>query len=639
MNRTVKLKGTNLFSKERWGIVRKAVLKVNLVVIKASMLAKTYYISQDHELALDADFYDLCIKVVTNTSLSFRGTLTPEKESKQDIYYSMQTIFQQGFGAHINLEGMSLSNVFAYVSAHLETMALNNIQFHYPKYLNLYMRKYLETKQTIMKARNHLLYRTECPTEITEWMNEHKPFMIPLRDETSFEKDIQKRPWLYLSHMVKIVKHVEENFPEAKLLSPLIMRKSYIPKHIHLDTNALVQLLMKSEDIKEYVKWYELQYGAKPNIKTKGDLGSSFKKIFGRDPKDAKEDFLYQQSFWLYLCRFEHPNYKKIIASDLSFGNSINTDGCSVSLLMVSEQEKKKFSVRKVKPKKKAADEFCHELKEDTLFLGCDPGKNDLVAMTDGSHTFKYTKGQRHRDCQIKKYTRRSYRLRDELVLEGDFQSKTALVPGYYVMLNNPTLLQYENQVLSGTSSKSCQLEPFLRYVKAKLFMEDTVSKLYATPRYRNDRFSNYVLVKSSEDKMLNRLETFVKERHQKKANKCHDDVVNSNVNMKSYRHVNIFYGDWGRNPNLKNQGPTPGIGLRRKINTLYNTITVSEHYTSKTCPCCKERTLANFKLDGSTRLVSSKHHLLCCTNCSSWWNRNWAGAYNILLKGLKAGS
>ena len=289
----------------------------------------------------------------------------------------------------------------------------------------------------------------------------------------------------------------------------------------------------------------------------------------------------------------------------------------------MSNQAKKKFKGRKVNRNKKK-DEFEHEVKPDTLFLGCDPGKSDLIAITDGSHTFKYTRGVREKDCERKKYERRSQNERTKLVMKGDFQSKRAIIPGYYPMIQDPTLLTYEQEVLSGSSSKSCDLQVFLKYVKFKLFMEDEVTKVYSAPRFRNDRFTRFVLTKSSEDKMLNRMKKFVDKRNERKTNRCHDQIVQDNVDKMDYKNVSIFYGDWGRNTSLKNQPPTPGIGLRRKIDKVFDTITVPEHFTSQTCPCCKERTLKNPKLDDPTRSVEFKHHLLCCTSCGSWWNRNW---------------
>ncbi len=637
MNKTVKLKGTNLFSKDRWDVIRTVVSKVNLITMKATMLAKAYYLSQDNNFPLDEDFYDLCTKVVTNTPLRFRGDVTPEKTTKQSHYDNMRTIFEQHFGSYIDLNGLSLSHVLNYVCKDLETAVLNNIQFNYIKYVNLYMYNHLEgiNKTMIAQARNHILYDYDCPIVLHHWIQQHKAFLVPQKDQ-SFDFDLLKRPWIYFDYMIQICKHVETNFPNTKLLSPFVLRRSYIPKHIRLDTNSLVQLLMDQTEIEQFVQWYELEYNIKPNIKTKRDLGSSFNKVFGRDPIDEREDFMYQQSFWLFLCRFEHPTYSKAVCrDDYVFGNSITTDGCSVSLLLTTKQAKKVFKARKVKKKNKA-DEFEHEIKPNGLHLGCDPGKSDLAAFTDGAHTFKYTKGQRDTDCKREKYKRRSEAPRTKCIIEGMFQSKTSCIPGYYSTLQDPSLLQYENEVLSASNSRSCDFLEFLKYVRLKLFMEDTVSELYNTPRFRNDRFTRYTLMESSTDKMLNNLKIFVNERLDRKSNTCHDDIVEANANKINFDHVNIFYGNWGRNPNLKNQAPTPGIGLRRKIDKVFKTTTTCEHGTSKTCPRCKEKTLVNPELPPD-RSVKKKHHLLCCTNCNSWWNRNWVGAYNILLKGLRA--
>lgn len=491
-------------------------------------------------------------------------------------------------------------------------------------------------KSTIAATRNYILYDYDCPEQFLDWANEHKAFLVPQREDT-FSSDIQARPWVYFDFMVQISKHVETNFPNTKLLSPFVLRRSYIPKHIRLDTNALVQLLMNQTDIEQFVEWFELQYNIKPKLNSKKDLGASFMKVFGREPNDESEDFMYQQSFWMFLCRFEHPSYRNAVSrGDFVFGNSITTDGCSVSLLLTTKQQKKKFKARKVKNKKDKTDEFDHKVKPNTLFLGCDPGKSDLIAITDGSHTFKYTKGQRDTDCKIEKYRRRSEIARSSITIDGMFQSKKSIVPGYYASLQDPSLLQFENEVLSGSSSKSCDVTLFMKYVHLKLLMEDKVSELYNKPRFRNDRFTRYALTESSNDKMLYRLKTYVQERQNLKSNTCHDPEIETNAGKTIFEHVSIFYGDWGRNPNLRNQAPTPGIGLRRKIDKVFDTISVSEHYTSKTCLRCKQVTLENRVLPPD-RTVKTKHHLLCCTNCNSWWNRNWVGAYNILLKGLRA--
>lgn len=621
MNRTVKLKGTNLFSKERWDVIRTLVSKVSIITLKASMLAKAYYLQEEVELTME--FYKLCFKVVTNTPVVFRGE---QNQQKINAYNSLQEIFINNFGDYVDIGNYSISQILNYNAKLLETCMLNNVQFHFDRYVSLYLTKHFEDKNVRWKIKSHLLFNKECDPIYHPWIQQHKHLLIPER-EVSYNEDLKIRPWLYLRYMVWICKHIETHFPGTKVLSPLVLHRSYIPRHIHIDTNALVQLFMDKENIKDFVNLYDLENNEKPKLKNKADLGKSFEKVFNRSPKNLLEDFKYQQSFWKYLCKFKDD------LEGFTFGNSIKTDGCSVSLLMTKELSKNKFKSRKVK-KKDNQDEF-DDFKLDvdnTKFFAADPGKEDLIAITDGSDTFKYTKGELHKDTKRKMFEKRNSLQRAELIIQGSFQARS-LIPGYYNIIENPTLLQYESYVLSQSTSKSCYQENFLKYVKAKVYMEESISKLYERPRFRNDKFTKYTLKQSSYDKMLNRLDKFIK--NTKIKNRCYDNIVSNNVNKKDYKEIVIFYGNWGRDSNLKNSSPTPGIGLRRVIHKKFKTKTTSEHFTSQTCPCCKNRSLKNPVF--LNRIVDKRHHLLCCTNCSSWWNRNWAGAYNILVKGFES--
>jgi hypothetical protein len=123
---------------------------------------------------------------------------------------------------------------------------------------------------------------------------------------------------------------------------------------------------------------------------------------------------------------------------------------------------------------------------------------------------------------------------------------------------------------------------------------------------------------------------------------------------------LELLNGNWGRNTNLRGSAPTPGIGMRRKVHKRFNTITTPEQFTSKTCICCHQRTLANPRITRPAKFigpkskkstlkkprknkfqnfVSAKHHLLRCTNvsCCRWFHRDDAGSFNILHIGLDA--
>jgi hypothetical protein len=125
-----------------------------------------------------------------------------------------------------------------------------------------------------------------------------------------------------------------------------------------------------------------------------------------------------------------------------------------------------------------------------------------------------------------------------------------------------------------------------------------------------------------SEYKFIKKLETFITEGRNiiMKGKYMNDDIdnkikTNAKIIKEDFSNVVIYYGNWGASPNLKRNAPTPGIGLRRYIHQYFPTVTINEHFTSVTCPCCKQRTLENVELRGEKRKVTEKHHLLRCKN------------------------
>ena len=102
---------------------------------------------------------------------------------------------------------------------------------------------------------------------------------------------------------------------------------------------------------------------------------------------------------------------------------------------------------------------------------------------------------------------------------------------------------------------------------------------------------------------------------------------VRSTDSGEVWHRVTILYGDWGRQPNLKHQAPSPGIGLRRILHATPGivTITVREAYTSSFCPRC----------GGHVDNDRGVHGLLRCDTCGVRWSRDVVGAKNILAKGM----
>jgi hypothetical protein len=142
---------------------------------------------------------------------------------------------------------------------------------------------------------------------------------------------------------------------------------------------------------------------------------------------------------------------------------------------------------------------------------------------------------------------------------------------------------------------------------------------LFSANSFRAARYRTHVAERSSEAKLVAQIE---------KAFPQGDPV--------------LLYGNWGRDPNLRNSAPTLGVGLRRRLARRFRTVTVDEHLTSSVCASCHTRNVVDpidrsYTRDGR-RHDRPLHSLLRCQNemCSSkWWARDVMGVVNILCNGL----
>jgi transposase len=290
------------------------------------------------------------------------------------------------------------------------------------------------------------------------------------------------------------------------------------------------------------------------------------------------------------------------------FDNAIITDGVSVSFQVTNEEifGRKVFGRKRKVITEDGEDKENFEVTKRHKILGCDPGKRDILTITDGFKTIRYTKGQRDQDVYSKA------RKKVTLSMKRKYDIET-----------------YESQVMNKYSKRSCNPIIFHRYVCLRKRKENEFNNLYRHPVFREFKFTNYVKTKSSEDRFKHKVEKTFSSSNNKTHGCCNDPLILSNAQLNS-KDIIIGWGDWGKTPNiLKGVGPTPGIGIRKRFSSKFKVVSVNEYMTSKTCPCCKDMTLK----------VHNKHHLLRCTNdeCKSrWWNRNVVGSFNILERCLK---
>lgn len=668
-------------------------------------------------LAVSDDLIDVCFSIVQgNRRIACRKAHDTPNEKKAAKKSAAKAAFAALFTKVLfcyddcfpgQEEGvatkLSLSFPISYVQGQLLTAIENNIVRHYLSYVKRYLKHHLAHLDGVVKpSKQHQKESWDIIKSVYDPEAEHYEnrvdqtimmFLFPIRADATkpLKYDLKVRKWVYLQRMVLINRGLEAMLLEMteeqrhdsglKLYSPISMFTSFVPNSIRLDTSGVAQLLMNKGRIEEYVKEYKLLYGIDLNITSKADLLSSYEKATGHKHATPQEEAEHATRLWRFLCKFDNKKYKEILCQARSngtvwcFDNAITTDGFSASFQIVHEsaRKRKKFTERKKKSKASEDDdqkesfpkytdpqvkEWLDSHGEDVVMVSVDPGKHDLAALTDGVKTLTYTSKQRNEKTKLKERSKKNMKLR-----------KTLRVQGVFGDLQNPTLEEFESQYLSETTLKTCRYAAFKEYMKRRQQLEKAAFLVYSHPHYRQSKFFTWCATKSSEDKFANEIiKTFSKGREQpkfckwlKESTDPVDVAIRKNCcNCHSVdRTVILAYGDWGRCPNaLKGCAPTPGIGLRRrldqKLRTLQGlcaadptTVTTSERDTSQTCPCCRVKGLKNpilpktkFKKNEPSpegpQTCVEKHHLLRCTNetCQSrFWNRNVAGALNILYR------
>ena len=553
---------------------------------------------------------------------------------------------------------ISFYYILQYSIANLVTAYINNIEAHYSKYPKRMIYCDLLKKNPEMKTKearkiagiitSYFWCDKDPPPDFNRDLFEYQNLFPEKISDKSRSYDIKVDPWRYLHKMVFIDRSLEDDFKEVKekyrkLLNPLPFHSSHVPMNIRLDTCGITQLLMTQTRIAEFKGLYDNIHNTNINIHAKSDMNSSYEKIHGHKPASDYEEARYASEVWGFLTNVDTCNQLKelrknpqINGHEFVFDNAVVTDATAMSIQIV---KKEKFRRKKMAPKRKNKEktdkkEFV-ESKTDISppkgkCISNDPGKHDILCMTDGIDTLCYTKGQRQQDCQTRVRTKETNKRRRKAGLEA-----------------------FETQVMSEFSKSSCKLDTFKQYCRLRFQKEKDFSKLYGHVMFRQFKFLAYCNTKSSEAKFVNKVNTKFKKANQpRKKTKCvtNEMVVNAAKTCSVGDQLIIGWGNWGKNPNaLKGCAPTPGIGIRRRFEAYFITRTVDEHYTSQECPCCKERSLEKMKIkpkklkkkEENATVVPDEieiHHLLRCTNdkCKCrLWNRNVVGSYNILSRFL----
>ena len=188
---------------------------------------------------------------------------------------------------------------------------------------------------------------------------EHRRYIAPSEWDMSLPYEAKANPLRYLASSFYMNGVLEKM--ECKLFQPLSLRTSIVPHYITIDTASLMNFFADE-----------------------GTKGALLKRI--------KEN---QERFWNRLFNFDKRVFRQ---KGYNFNCTLQTDGVAVSLLFVhkhySDTKNCPNCITGERPIAPSIEKFdanhCQELKERTV-VGVDPGKFNIVYMTDGAHKLRYT--------------------------------------------------------------------------------------------------------------------------------------------------------------------------------------------------------------------------------------------------------
>ena len=350
----LKGKASQFFYGNRIRPLRDVVSIVHDITSIATQFIKHYYINvffqaweadDTSRLVIDEDFISKVFSLVKNGTYQVRGDdgdarVIEAKQARAQIveaYVSTPYFMNDAVVNRDRYREYSLSFTLAYSAQQLETAYENNITAHF----STYVKKYVETslRRNAMLMLGHARYSAvpkaqrqaidhdaalafhdilerrfgddmKCARpEFVEWIDDNRSRLMPRSDEryASFDDHIENDPFVFLPVMVRINRLLEmlpsidvERYASTKLYSPLVLRTSYIPSHMCIDTTSLLHIFV--DNVERFKMWYRQRFGVElVNLKDKTSLASSYGSLVNRSDVTPGEESLHADRCWEYV--------------------------------------------------------------------------------------------------------------------------------------------------------------------------------------------------------------------------------------------------------------------------------------------------------------------------------------------------
>ena len=585
-------------------IIENAVIDINEIVILSYQFIRVYLLDKfnnNQELpTINKQFVLDVIKTISSPK-SNSGQKTKEENIKNaNDKADMKRFYNDVFSKLVDKKPCYSNKTFilAQTANEMITCINTNISTHFVKHLFKYINclfkepKSLEIKKETNKERRKELYKElnqeiralkndlinnkieNSKEEYHSWIRENKGILFPNKVTKSVAYDVKCNPEKYIKYSFYINQKIEELGKRPYQTIP--QRNNIVPKHIVLNTPAIVDLINDKEMSIFSYKKTELLHHAKK----------------------------HQSHIWSKILKLEKkPIFKQ---NEYVFYNQIITDGFSCSLLFILKKYKDKVFGDKI-PKVNDEIEFtkvedlskekCDEYLTDKYKLvSLDPGKIRPITMIDENNKFfKYTACRR----RVETYTKRSnYIILQEKKNNGIIQKETKL---------------------SNFKSRTTKVEEYKNFITNKTILNNEVKEFYQKPLFRKLAFRRFIRTKQSEVKLLNEIE----------------NTYLTKEEIKQGKKIVILHGDYSRTSQMKGCISTPNIGMKKLLLSRFDIVEINEFNTSKLYnKSLKEMENVSVKRNKHKK---SLHEILTPkeeTKCRIFVNRDVNACKNILLLG-----
>jgi hypothetical protein len=443
-----------------------------------------WIISQEEIPELDADMIEVVFQAICTPKDKQRKVRKSSKETKleqekrerkEKMYYQLQSL-----NPFETENGRNLTGILHCESTTMLTAIENNVRCHFIEYVKRYVNvsfkhQFNESskEQEIIKKFNCELNKIKTdllfnrsPSEYKsdpqyhKWIDENRIIILPkLNPDENYYYDTKVNPQKYLKYMIAMNLEIESQ--QGSMFQFFPLRTDVTPRYITIDTKSLVEILIEQVTYL-YTKTHE--YG----------------------------DLIWETFF--AVDKIKYDGYQ--------FDQSIMTDGLTVSVRMISPEQKKiknemyekrlqgirhrqmgLISQEKPKPKPKPKCEkkiinpeflYIDEVPRASLLgsrLMIDPGKKNLLSCVgdDIDVSFNYTNRQRVSETKRLLY-------QEELTNRRTKQGIIAI-----------------ESELSEYNSKTCVPSFFRDYMIKKIEINKRTIESYCDSKYRKYRWYGYI--------------------------------------------------------------------------------------------------------------------------------------------------